>query len=72
MQKDELRVYAGQLPCWVPQRVVASAFGYDAAGIDLALQGGYGQDRPYLWATEFENVHTNWDFREPSVTVSGK
>ena len=72
MQKDQLRVYAGQLPCWVPQRVVASAFGYDAAGIDLALQGGYGQDRPYLWATEFENVHTNWDFREPSVTVFGK
>ena len=51
---------------------MGSAFGYQAAGIDLALKGGYGQDRPYLWATEFENVHTNFDFQEPSVMVSGK
>ena len=70
MQKEELRVYADQLPCWVPQRVVGSAFGYQAAGIDLALERGYGQDRPYLW--EIENVHTNFDFQEPSVMVSGK
>ena len=66
-----MRVYGDQLPCWVPQRVVGSPFGYDAAVIDLALKGGY-KDRSYLWATEFENVHTIWDFREPLVTVSGK
>jgi predicted NAD-dependent protein-ADP-ribosyltransferase YbiA (DUF1768 family) len=70
MQANELKVYADQLPCWVPQRVVGSAFGHDPAGIELALKTGYAET--YLWATEFENVHTNWRFSEPSVTVSGK
>ena len=26
---------------------------------------------PYLWATEFENVHTLWSYREPCINVAG-
>jgi len=27
--------------------------------------------RPYVWATEFENVHTTWEFSETEITVQG-
>merc|ERR1740123_2450079 len=28
--------------------------------------------RPYLWATEFENVHSLWHFSEPRIRVNGR
>jgi hypothetical protein len=37
------------------------------AGIDLALSCG----APYVWATEFENVHEFWRYSEPQITVDG-
>ena len=27
--------------------------------------------RPYLWATEFENVHSLWRYSEPVIVVDG-
>jgi predicted NAD-dependent protein-ADP-ribosyltransferase YbiA (DUF1768 family) len=27
--------------------------------------------RPYLWATEFENVHKLWYYQEPEISVNG-
>lgn len=60
---------ACKLPCWVPARTIADALGYDHSGIELALST---TGRPYLWATELENVHTLWRYREPAITVEGK
>ena len=28
--------------------------------------------RPYLWATEFENVHSLWRYKEPPITIDGR
>jgi len=61
--------YADHLPGWIPAKIVAGALGFDAKGIDKALEDLEG--RPYVWATEFENVHTTWDFPEPEITVLG-
>ena len=57
------------LPCWVPHRLIAQALGYSEDGIQNAIQWNHGQ--PYLWGTEFENVHSFWDFDEPSFVVDG-
>ena len=54
---------------WVPHRIVASALGYGHQGIDAALRRTNG--RPYVWATEFENVHSTWSFCEPSIVIDG-
>jgi predicted NAD-dependent protein-ADP-ribosyltransferase YbiA (DUF1768 family) len=42
----------------------------DDAGMRLALQKTKGA--PYLWATEFENVHDIWVYKEPEITVRDK
>lgn len=57
------------LPGWVKLRLVADALGYRQTGIDKALSCT-GQ-LPWLWATEFENVHTTWNFNEPTVEIGG-
>jgi predicted NAD-dependent protein-ADP-ribosyltransferase YbiA (DUF1768 family) len=57
------------LPGWVKLRLVADALGHGHTGIDNALQST-GQ-LPWLWATEFENVHTTWRFDEPTVKIDG-
>jgi len=64
-----LRSYADHLPGWIPAYIVAGALGFDAKGIDRAVK--HLQGRPYVWATEFENVHTTWKFSEPEITVQG-
>jgi len=49
---------------------VEVVLGFDAKGIDRAVVDLQG--RPYVWATEFENVHTTWEFSEPEITGQGK
>ena len=64
-----LNRFVDVLPCWVPHEMVARALGHGTDGINNAcsrLPSSY-----YLWATEFENVHSFWNFEEPSFTVDG-
>jgi len=67
-QEPRLRRYASFLPGWVPHRVVAEALGHGCSGVDAALR----RLGPYVWGTEFENVHTTWAFSEPSFEVEGR
>jgi len=67
--KKELSLYSAHLPGWVPHRRVADALGHSHAGIEAALAR---LGRPYVWASEFENVHTFWNYRERGFTVSGR
>lgn len=57
------------LPGWVKLSLVADALGHGQDAIDLAMQHTY--QVPWLWATEFENVHTTWRFDEPRLTIDG-
>ncbi len=63
-----LHSYVPHLPCWVPHRVVSNALGYGEMGIHNALQRS-DLMQPYVWATEFENVHSTWNFDEPKIIV---
>ena len=56
------------LPAWVPQEVVAKDLGFDGKGMRTALEHTDGL--PYVWATEFENVHEFWSFTEPRIEVA--
>lgn len=58
-----------QLPAWLPQRVIARDLRYDLSGIEKALE--HTNQKPYVWATEFENVHDRWSYDEPEITVDG-
>lgn len=58
-----------ELPCWVPQKLVARALGYSDTGITAAVASLGG--RNYAWATELENVHTLWRYWEPQIVVDG-
>ena len=58
------------LPGWVPHRLIGAALGFSPEAIDKALQRLEGV--PYVWATEFENVHSLWRFHEPSVNIDEK
>jgi len=61
------------LPGWVKSRLIAEALGHDLSphvGINLAMVAN--GHKPWLWATEFENVHTLWKFKEPEVTIDGR
>jgi predicted NAD-dependent protein-ADP-ribosyltransferase YbiA (DUF1768 family) len=55
------------LPAWVPAEVIANALGYGMDGITKATASAAGT--PYVWATEFENVHELWKFTEPVIAV---
>lgn len=66
---EPLAPYAAFLPGWVPHRRVADALSLPHKGIDNAMRKLGGT--PYVWGTEFENVHTLWHFEEPSITVNG-
>jgi predicted NAD-dependent protein-ADP-ribosyltransferase YbiA (DUF1768 family) len=59
-----------QLPGWVRLSLVAGALGHGMAGIQKALE--FTEGEPWLWATEFENVHETWTFAEPRLTIGGK
>jgi len=67
--KSSLSAYAPHLPGWVPHRRVADALNHTHAGINAALNKLAGQ--PYVWGTEFENVHSFWEFSEPRFVVAG-
>ena len=67
---EPLQAYVSLLPCWVPHRVVSNALGYGELGIQNALRRCL-DNTPYVWATEFENVHATWCFEEPRITVEG-
>ena len=57
------------LPCWVSQRFIGVALRKDGHGIDRALAA---VGRAFVWATEFENVHSMWKFDEPQLKIDGK
>ena len=59
-----------QLPCWVPQRLIAAALGHSCAGMQAAVANLGGSN--YVWATELENVHSLWSYREPTIEVGGE
>lgn len=61
-----LERYAACVPCWVPHRAIAEALGYGTEAIDAAA-ARFGN---YLWASEFENVHTTWPVVEPGFTFN--
>ena len=65
----ELQVFIPHLPCWIPHRRIADALGFSHRGIENALQR---LGRPYVWGTEFENVHAMWNFDEPRLTIDGQ
>lgn len=64
-----LRPYIDVLPAWIPHRRVAEALNFSGQGIERALE--YTSGRPYVWATEFENVHSFWRFEETEIEVKG-
>lgn len=68
-QIPALAFLSPMLPGWVPQSLVSDALGFGHTGIQRALHSLGG--RPYVWATEFENVHDVWSFHEPAITVDG-
>ena len=55
------------LPAWVPAEVIANALGYGMDGVTKATAWAAGT--PYVWLTEFENVHELWKFTEPVIAV---
>ena len=65
-----LRPYITHLPCWVPHRRIADALGFSYKGIENALIRCNGI--PYVWGTEFENVHSTWIFNEPPLEIEGR
>lgn len=65
-----LSVLAARLPGWIPAKFIGFALGHGPEGVDLAVSSLEG--RAYLWATEFENVHSLWRFTEPAVNAGGQ
>jgi len=59
---------AESLPRWIPASMIAGYFGYSESGINKAVRA-FG--RPYMWATEFENVHSTWKYIERPIRVDG-
>ena len=66
----ELREAGEQLPGWVRLSLVAAALEQGTAGTDKAL--AFTEGEPWVWATEFENVHTTWQFAEPRLAIGGR
>lgn len=64
-----LRGYLDYLPVWIPHRLIAEALGFSDEGVRRGLE--FTSGRPYVWATEFENVHSHWNFEEPEIEVQG-
>mmetsp|Transcript_63366 Transcript_63366/g.141146 ORF Transcript_63366/g.141146 Transcript_63366/m.141146 type:complete len:249 (-) Transcript_63366:108-854(-) len=57
----------GNLGCYLFHRDVAAALGFNLDGIEMAKER-FGA---YVWCTEFENVHSTWNFREPGFDFAG-
>ena len=64
---DDREVCDTNLPAWVPAKVIADSLGFGTNGIIKATAWAAGT--PYVWATEFENVHDLWKFTEPCIAV---
>jgi hypothetical protein len=57
----------GQLPCWIPHKIIAmKLFGANGPQTVAQAQNHFG---PYVWATEFSNVHITFPFSEPHIIV---
>ena len=56
------------LPRWIPATKIATYFGYNNSAIWKACERFGG---PYMWATEFENVHSTWNYTERPIRVDG-
>lgn len=68
-EQSGLGALVPHLPCWAPQRVVSvAAFG---AGAERAVDAATAQHGPWVWATEFANVHTTFRFDEPGFVLNG-
>ena len=71
LRHPELEGYASHLPCWIPMRMLSAAdpslpvIHQESAKIYL---GG----RNFVWATEFENLHRVWTFREREIVADDK
>jgi predicted NAD-dependent protein-ADP-ribosyltransferase YbiA (DUF1768 family) len=52
------------LPCWKPVDMVAAYFDNSDEGIQKAVPK---IEKNFMWATEFENTHENWDFVEMPI-----
>jgi predicted NAD-dependent protein-ADP-ribosyltransferase YbiA (DUF1768 family) len=63
--RGSFRKYANMLPLWIPAKEVGEMLGLDTSAVDRAQ--AYLNNRPYMWATEFENVHSTWNFEEPQI-----
>lgn len=63
-----LEVRLASLPGWLPHRDVATAMGHNHKAIEAAEKAVGGRCR---WATEFENVHSVWHFREKGFEYAG-
>ena len=58
------------LPNWLPQRDISRVlFGKQGVKIVLNCEKSYG---PFLWAPEFANVHSTFNFQEHPIVIGGK
>ena len=58
------------LPCWAPQRDVSRAI-FGASGYQTILDCERHYE-PFLWATEFSNVHSTFHFIPTHITIDGE
>jgi len=67
MAAATLGISKSKLPCWVPQGYISFVLFKDK-GV-AALKAVESKTGPFLWATEFANVHTTFTFDEPKIIV---
>ena len=68
-EANGLGALVAHLPCWAPQRLVSiAAFGDGAEALVDAATAHHG---PWVWATEFSNVHSTFAFEEPGFVIDG-
>lgn len=58
------------LPCWVSQEFISKKLFGEAGIRALKLTENHHQ-RFFLWATQFSNVHTTFQYNEKSITIDG-
>ncbi|KAI8819931.1 uncharacterized protein EV422DRAFT_568382 [Fimicolochytrium jonesii] len=65
----DLEAYTPYLPCWVPQALISTALFGSA---ETVAQTQRARGTAWVWATEFSNVHSTFEFTEPPITVDGE
>lgn len=75
-QEEIIRKWKGadkiipQLPCWVSQRFVSvQLFGKNATN---AIEKSEQHNGPGIWATQFSNVHSTFNFQEPEIKIDNE